>query len=863
MLFPPHSVDIQRAQILRDLMDEKIGEAAAAERILAIDPGFAGAYIFLGNARLTEDAVDEAEALFWTALEHAPCGATPYLALAEMQKRRPNESLAMHFTHLAMWKLALSEEIIESVADRFRAIMPDAEIDFRKPEAYEMLAVAIEQQMEKAEPRPEPPPRLKPFRVLNDLQYEAPEGLAQETLDEILANGPECLPVWRAALQEWARRPVCISIDGIAMVIATLGEISGPAIVDDLLDLVTYNDRTVSRHVYWAIWRIGQRFPAETLAILRAARPSANVSTRCGIAEQIMLLPDQAEGAETALLELLEGFAGMAREEDAPFLLLAVTEALRRRGSKRKAREVLERYQELLPKKSRRWLRQQLESEGGFLPNVEHLGIAGLDIDDICGRALMDDEEEEDGDDAAHGDDDGAERPPAIRPGRNDPCWCGSGKKYKKCHLASDEQSDPSEAEESHSNPLVGKVLGDILDCAGDWHNLADIAAAHRLYFDREPTDSHAEDLAEGSFIEWYVMDFRSPSTGRTLVQEYLRRRGPRLPERERALVESWRDLRFGFWEVQRVEEGEGLELKNVLEGDTLFVHDVAGSKSQAQWDCHIARINQFEGEWQFVGNAISVPRPLREQFTDLLEGGARAAGQSPAEHFRAGSHTWKRVLEGLYRQMRRDLRIVNAEGNALEFCNAIYQLLDLDAAAAALLAAKMFEDTTSASDPPGMLHFGWLETGGDGPRRSYGSIELGEGELRLECNSRERLAIGRQLVEKHAGSWLRHIEDRFTSLEEAMKNAKASDASEASTKLPPEVEREVVLKLKAEHYAKWPDEPLPALDGRTPREAARTETGRSALHDLLRDMENAEEHERRHGRPAYDFRQLRETLGL
>jgi len=26
------------------------------------------------------------------------------------------------------------------------------------------------------------------------------------------------------------------------------------------------------------------------------------------------------------------------------------------------------------------------------------------------------------------------------RPGRNDPCWCGSGQKYKKCHLDSDEQ---------------------------------------------------------------------------------------------------------------------------------------------------------------------------------------------------------------------------------------------------------------------------------------------------------------------------------------------------------------------------------------------------------------------------------------
>jgi len=27
----------------------------------------------------------------------------------------------------------------------------------------------------------------------------------------------------------------------------------------------------------------------------------------------------------------------------------------------------------------------------------------------------------------------------ATRPGRNDPCWCGSGQKYKKCHLASDD----------------------------------------------------------------------------------------------------------------------------------------------------------------------------------------------------------------------------------------------------------------------------------------------------------------------------------------------------------------------------------------------------------------------------------------
>jgi hypothetical protein len=31
-------------------------------------------------------------------------------------------------------------------------------------------------------------------------------------------------------------------------------------------------------------------------------------------------------------------------------------------------------------------------------------------------------------------------RPPesAIRLDRNDPCWCGSGRKYKKCHYEED-----------------------------------------------------------------------------------------------------------------------------------------------------------------------------------------------------------------------------------------------------------------------------------------------------------------------------------------------------------------------------------------------------------------------------------------
>jgi uncharacterized protein YecA (UPF0149 family) len=29
---------------------------------------------------------------------------------------------------------------------------------------------------------------------------------------------------------------------------------------------------------------------------------------------------------------------------------------------------------------------------------------------------------------------------PQVLPGRNEPCWCGSNKKYKKCHESEDQK---------------------------------------------------------------------------------------------------------------------------------------------------------------------------------------------------------------------------------------------------------------------------------------------------------------------------------------------------------------------------------------------------------------------------------------
>ncbi len=68
-------------------------------------------------------------------------------------------------------------------------------------------------------------------------------------------------------------------------------------------------------------------------------------------------------------------------------------------------------------------------------------------------------------------------------PGRNDECWCGSGKKYKKCHLANDERMEDLAAQGIEVLPRT--LLKSAADIAGIKHSAEvnvgalDYVAAH------------------------------------------------------------------------------------------------------------------------------------------------------------------------------------------------------------------------------------------------------------------------------------------------------------------------------------------------------------------------------------------------
>ena len=76
-----------------------------------------------------------------------------------------------------------------------------------------------------------------------------------------------------------------------------------------------------------------------------------------------------------------------------------------------------------------------------------------------------------------------------------------------------------------------------------------------------------------------------------------------------------------------------------------------------------------------------------------------------------------------------------------------------------------------------------------------------------------------------------------------------------------PEV-KAAMAQMMRNHYRAWVDEKLPALRGRTPREAVRDADGREAVAALILQIER----EGARMRPPLDptiVRELRETLGL
>jgi hypothetical protein len=828
------------------------GDLGELRRAVELFPDSGLAWAALGTAaKVTREGVDA----LWKAVWLNPCTYRNYLALAEiLTELDQSDPMAKHLRSLALWKLSFDVEIPEFIGNVFESA---AGAEAWNPATYGMMARAQQVVLDEAPEIPAIAGKLRPHRLFTELQRDARDGLKPATLDGLLQHRKDCEPLLRNALREWAFTSFMLDEASAGLVIAILGEISGPDFIDELMELIVWPDETVFWHVQWALWRQGNRHPQEVRDRFRAAA-TENLEIRCAIAEHLALLK-HVKGDADLLVSLLAGFETFAGELDAPTLLSIVVSELAKRGKAELATTLAERYGSKFVDAARAELDTALD--GKTVTMLERDRIPQTTLEEVCLHAVLmgddafDDDEELDDDEL----EDPIDLAPPPRPERNDPCWCGSGKKYKKCHLNADEESDRKRAAApKKGESLHASIVNRVTEAALEWHKPADVRRARGMYFGEVPAEEiDQEDM--GGFIEWLIYDFRDKATRRTAVENFLRTRGPKLTPAENELLESLRDARYALYEVERVVPGSGIDVHDVFTGDRMFVHDISSSHALHKWDCILTRTQFYQGRWIFAGNGVNVPRGILDAVSDYIVQESEASKQKPADWVRANSHSLHRIVKEAFGSQLANLRVVNNEGEEVSFGTAEYAVSDEAELIAKLESLE--ELKAEGPDESGKRRFVWLQPLGT-ERRLLGSLAIENGILKAEAMSRTRLETLRGLVEFHGGALVAHRGDHYTSVDE-IKNRVARGEKGPNPKPPSEEERAAIGEYLAQHYAGWPDEKLPALGGRTARQAVRDPAGRQAVIDLLRMMENAEIRKQDSGLPAYDFNIIRRDLGL
>lgn len=101
------------------------------------------------------------------------------------------------------------------------------------------------------------------------------------------------------------------------------------------------------------------------------------------------------------------------------------------------------------------------------------------------------------------------------------------------------------------------------------------------------------------------------------------------------------------------------------------------------------------------------------------------------------------------------------------------------------------------------------------------GHATLAANELRVETNSGERAATLRARLEQACGGLIAHRRQTQANPLAPRLVDEAAPKIERSPPAPAAVE--AMRALKRQHYGGWADQPLPALAGKTPRDALRS----------------------------------------
>jgi len=452
--------------------------------------------------------------------------------------------------------------------------------------------------------------------------------------------------------------------------------------------------------------------------------------------------------------------------------------------------------------------------------------------------------------------------------GRNEPCPCGSGRKYKKC-------CGDSPARQAYTAEDRARAFAR-LDAWIDVLAEDEAEDAHEEFWGRfiDDADELPDDLAMMSEqVEdlWFALDYVG-DRGTPIVDVLLAEAD--LDEGERAFLSALRQTSMRLYEVVDSVPGVSLTLRDAIEGGQVTVTERRGSRSIGRHMYIAARVVSRgpSGGPEIEAGLLHIPglvkdlviAQLREHRARFLE---EHRGALIDEFYSTMPPFYHEVWAGSF--LDAYVPTPKTDGEDMAFTKVAFDIVDNDELSRALDAHAELERQDT----------GWTWSGANrqGKPATLGTIERRGERLQLETLTVERAERGRALLETLAGSAIRHHSTVHESVQRALKDRIRAkylrgealdddderDADAASGGLSPEITEPLILGHYGTHYRAWIDEPVPALDDKTPREGARDPKLRERTIELVQDLVAIYQNALRSGQPAYDPSWMWAELGL
>ena len=143
------------------------------------------------------------------------------------------------------------------------------------------------------------------------------------------------------------------------------------------------------------------------------------------------------------------------------------------------------------------------------------------------------------------------------------------------------------------------------------------------------------------------------------------------------------------------------------------------------------------------------------------------------------------------------------------------------------------------------------------------GSVELKGRTLLVTVNSAERVAKVQALIDAAAGDLLKSPLTTIRTVDQMRADQRRDGPSEETDEIPPEIARQLMRDHLDKHYRETLDAPIPALGGKSPRQAVRTAAGREKVIEWLKMLENRSAGHGEGPIAKYDFGWMWVELGL